>query len=131
MTFGQDEENINFPCESNLKPLRPVLLELEQTQSLDERVDSESDNGSTTTTPPSFTTTIIPVDVEPASTQKTNTIQPKKKKVTQQVVLEMQYEVLKTQKQIILLKNEKLMLQVAQLKKQANGSTLMSSLDTL
>lgn len=107
------------------------MLLQEETQSLDDRVDSESDNDSTMTPPPSFTTTIIPVDLEPAGTQKTNTIKPKKKKVTQQVVLEMQYEVLKIQKQIILLKNEKLMLQVAQLKEQANGSTLMSSLDNL
>lgn len=45
----------------------------------------------------------------------------KNKKVNKQVVLDMQYEVLKSQKVMILLKNEKLKLQVAELKERANG----------
>ena len=58
-------------------------------------------------------------------------LKPKKKKVTQQVVLEMQLEVLEMQKEMILLKNEKLKLQVALLKEQGNQCTLMSSIENL
>lgn len=98
----------------------------------------DSDDDLNMTPPPSYTP-VTPINVEqntrpsptPLPAGTLTKPEPKKKKVTQQVVLEMQLEVLKLQKEMMLLKNEKLRLQVAQLKEQANSCTLMSSIENL
>ena len=86
-------------------------------------------------TPPPFSRPTIPTNVE--ENPETPPLSPnqipnlKKKKVTQQVGLEMQLDVLEMQKEMLQLKNEKLRVQVELLKQQANSCSLMTSIENL
>lgn len=89
--------------------------------------------------PTTFLAPVIAIDVKlhtkptplPEDTQTTQKKRQAEKQFNQKLLLEMQYEVVKMQKGIILLKIAKLKLQIAQLKEQGNGGTLMSSVQSL
>lgn len=98
-------------------------------------LDNSYDNFNTP--PPSFTQVCIPVDVEQHTkstpTRWHSTIQNKliSTKLSQQIVLEILYEFLKVQKEMILPKNEKLKLLVEEYKERAYGSSLISSIGNI
>lgn len=105
-----------------------AVLPLEEAESIPESLDDDVDLSMTSTTSISVIESKTKPQVLPTALTGTHT-KAKKKKVTQEVVLEMQLEVLQLQKEMILLKNEKLRLQVLQLKGQVNSTTLMSSVE--